>query len=174
MIQGGQHQMRQAFLGTDSDDGFAFRVDVDLIAILVPARDRPAQARDTTGGGVAMGVFTLSDLHQLFHDMRRRRAIGVAHAQVDDVLATAASGHLQFSGDVENVRGETIDARKAARSLVSHAFLEQRKRPEPSERRRPLRWPGRTIISAAGFVESPAETISRAAQSLVAGMKRYS
>ncbi|NKZ98814.1 hypothetical protein GTA26_25965 [Rhodococcus hoagii] len=41
-----------------------------------------------------MGIVALSDLHQLFDDMRRRGAIGVTHAQVDDVLATAAGSHL--------------------------------------------------------------------------------
>ena len=27
MVEGRQHQVRQAFLGADGDDGFAFRVD---------------------------------------------------------------------------------------------------------------------------------------------------
>ena len=89
-----------------------------------------------------MGVITLGDLHQLLDDVRRGRAIGVAHAQVDDVLATAAGSHLEFGSDVEDVRGETIDAREAARrTWIGHGFLCRRKRPEPSERRWPLRRP---------------------------------
>ncbi|MCY1423752.1 hypothetical protein D9M71_394750 [compost metagenome] len=72
-----------------------------------------------------MSVIALGDLYQFFNDVRRRGAVGVAHAQVDDVLATTACGHLEFGGDVEDVRGETINARKAARrTLVSHGFLE--------------------------------------------------
>ena len=71
-----------------------------------------------------MGVFTLGNLHQLLDDVRRGGAVGVAHAQVDDVLATAAGGHLELGSDVEDVRGETIDARKAARrTWVGHGFL---------------------------------------------------
>jgi hypothetical protein len=77
--------MRQAFLGADGDDGFAFRVDVDRVAFLVPVGNRPAQARNALGRGVTVGVFTLGDLHQFFDDVRRRGAVGVAHAQVDDV-----------------------------------------------------------------------------------------
>ncbi|MNZ59380.1 hypothetical protein D3C78_774180 [compost metagenome] len=125
MIQGGKHQVSQAFLGTNGNDGFAFRVDLDLVAVFVPPRNRPAQARNATGCRVAMSVFTLGDLHQFFDDVRWRCPVGVAHAQVDDVLATTACGHLEFGGDVEDVRGETINARKAARrTLVSHGFLE--------------------------------------------------
>ncbi|MCY1183139.1 hypothetical protein D9M73_237390 [compost metagenome] len=71
-----------------------------------------------------MGVFTLGDLYQLLDDVRRGGAIGVAHAQVDDVLATTAGSHLELGGDVEDVGGETIDARKAARrTWVGHGFL---------------------------------------------------
>ncbi|MDT4837298.1 hypothetical protein FQZ97_710280 [compost metagenome] len=62
-----------------------------------------------------MGVFALGDLNELLHDMRRGGAVGVAHGQVDDVLAAAACGHLEFGGDVEDVGGETIDARETAR-----------------------------------------------------------
>ncbi len=68
-----------------------------------------------------MGVFALGDGAELLDDVRRRRPVGVAHAEVDDVLAAAASGHLQFGGDVENVRGKAFDARETAlRTDISH------------------------------------------------------
>gem|GEM_PF-6943340 len=124
LVESSQHQVRQAFLRADGDDGFTFRVDLDLVAFLVPVGDGPTQARDATRGGVAVGIFTLGDLHQLFDDVRWGGAVGVAHAQVDDVLATAAGSHLEFGSDIEDVRGETIDARKAARrTWVGHGFL---------------------------------------------------
>ncbi|OMP13380.1 hypothetical protein COLO4_01793, partial [Corchorus olitorius] len=125
VVQGSQHQVCQAFLGADGNDGFALGVDLDLVAVLVPARNRAAQTGDASGSGIAVGVFTLGDLHQLLDDVRRRGPVGVAHAQVDDVLATTARGHLEFGGDVEDVGGETIDARKTARrTLFGHDFLE--------------------------------------------------
>jgi hypothetical protein len=116
--------VRQAFLGTDGDNGFAFRVDIDLVAFLVPVGNRPAQTRNALGRRVTVGVFALGDLHQFFDDMRRRGPVGVAHAQVDDVFTTTTGGHLQLGGDVENVRGESIYARKAARrTLFGHCCL---------------------------------------------------
>jgi hypothetical protein len=70
-----------------------------------------------------VGVFTLGDLYQLLDDVRRRGAIGVAHAQVDDVLATAAGGHLQLGGDVENVGGDDRCAQSGAANLGWPWFL---------------------------------------------------
>ena len=49
---------------------------------------------------------------KLGHDVRGRRAIGVAHAHVDDVFAPAAGGHLQFARDVEHVGRQALDAGK--------------------------------------------------------------
>ena len=118
VVQGGQHQVRQAFLGADGDNGFAVRVDIDGVAVFVPVRDGAAQARDAARGGVAVGVIALGDLHQFLDDMRRRGAVGVAHAEVDNVFATAARRHFQLGGDVEDVGGETINARKTARRTV--------------------------------------------------------
>ena len=116
--------MRQAFLGADGDNGFAFRVDIDFVALLVPIGNRPAQAWNAFGRRVTVGVLTLGDLHQFFDNVRRRGAVGIAHAQVDDVFTTAASGHFQLGGDVEHVRGESIYARKAARrTLFGHCCL---------------------------------------------------
>jgi hypothetical protein len=71
-----------------------------------------------------MGVFALGDSDQFFDDVRRRGAVRVTHAQVDDVFATTTGGHLQLGSDVEYVRGESIYARKAARrTWVSHCCL---------------------------------------------------
>ena len=118
--------MRQAFLGTDGDDGFAFRVDIDLVAVLVPAGNRPAQPRNALGGGVAVGVFALGDGDQFLDDMRRGGPVGIAHAQVDDVFAAPTRSHLQLGSDIENIGGKTIDARKAARrTLFGHCCLEK-------------------------------------------------
>jgi len=78
LVQGGQHQVRQAFLGTDGHDGFRLGVDIHFITVLVPARNRPAQARNAFGGGVTVGVFTLGDGDHFFHDMWWGRAVRVA------------------------------------------------------------------------------------------------
>ena len=71
-----------------------------------------------------MSVFTLRDGAEFFDDVGRCRAVRVTHAEIDDVFATAAGGHLQLGSDIENVGGESIYARKASRrTLVCHVCL---------------------------------------------------
>jgi hypothetical protein len=43
--------------------------------------------------------------NQLVYDVPGGGPVGVAHAEVDDVLSTVAGGDLHFAGDVEDVRG---------------------------------------------------------------------
>ena len=43
-------------------------------------------------------------LDQLGHDMRGRGLVGIAHAEVDDVLAGAPGLQTQFADRVEDVR----------------------------------------------------------------------
>jgi hypothetical protein len=69
-VQRGQHQVGQALLGADGDDGFRVRVDIDGVAVLVPLADGPAQARNALAGRVAVGVGPLRDLGELGHDVR--------------------------------------------------------------------------------------------------------
>ena len=71
-----------------------------------------------------MRVLTLGDGAELFDNMRRGRAVRVAHAEVDNVLTTAPCSHFQLGRNIENIRGESIDARKASRrTLVCHKCL---------------------------------------------------
>jgi hypothetical protein len=51
-------------------------------------------------------------LDQLVGDVLRRRAVRIAHAHVDDVFAAPTCGHLQLSGDAEDVGGQAFDAGK--------------------------------------------------------------
>ena len=123
-IERGQHQVRQALLGADGDDGFRIRIELDGVAGLVPLGDRPAQARDALGSRVAMGVGPAHGIDQFIDDVRRRGAIRIAHRHVDNVFATAARRQLELGGDIEHIGRQAIDARKFARSLgVSHGSL---------------------------------------------------
>ena len=114
-IERGQHQVRQPFFRTDGDNGFAVRIDLHAIALAVPARDGAAQARYALGGGITVRIGPLRHSAQLLDDMRRRGAIRIAHAEVDDVFAAAARGHLQLGSDIEDVRGKTFDAFESTR-----------------------------------------------------------
>jgi hypothetical protein len=55
-------------------------------------------------------------LDQLVDDVLRRRPVGIAHRQVDHVLAAAARRHLQLVGDVEDVRRKAPDSLKLSHS----------------------------------------------------------
>ena len=52
----------------------------------------------------------LRGLDELVDDVLGRGAVGIAHAEVDDVFAAAAGGDLHFAGDVEDVGGQTLNA----------------------------------------------------------------
>ncbi len=49
-------------------------------------------------------------LDQLLDDMRRRRHVGIAHAEIDDVLAFRARLRLELVHALENVRRQTLYA----------------------------------------------------------------
>ncbi len=83
-----------------------------------------------------MRIGTLGNRTQFLDDMRWCRAVRVTHAEVDNVFAAPTRSHFQFSSDIENIRGETIDTRKTAfRTEFSHRFLRFTLAPGPSERR---------------------------------------
>ncbi len=109
-VERGEHEVREAFLGADRDDRLAVHVEIDVPAALVPLGDGAAQPRDAFRNGVTVRILALGDLDQLVHDMARRGSVGIAHREVDDVLARAASRHLQLVGDVEDVRRQALDA----------------------------------------------------------------
>ena len=64
-----------------------------------------------------MRIVALRGLDELVHDMLGRHTIRIAHAHVYDIFATTTRFRLEFGGDIENVGGQTIDARKDARRL---------------------------------------------------------
>ena len=104
-VEHGEAEVGDALLGADGDDGLGLGVEVDVVAALVPVADGLAQAGQAAGERVAMGGGLLRGLDQLVDDVLGRGAVGVAHAEVDDVFAALAGGGLQFAGDVEYVRG---------------------------------------------------------------------
>ncbi len=71
-----------------------------------------------------MRIRALGDGAEFFHDMRRRSAVRVAHTEINNVFAAPTRSHFQFSGNIKNIRGETIDTRKTAfRTGISHTYL---------------------------------------------------
>ncbi len=72
-----------------------------------------------------MRIRALGHGAEFFNDMRRCRAVRVAHAEIDNIFAAPTRSHFQLSSDVKNVRGKAFDTRKTAFGTeVSHRFLD--------------------------------------------------
>src|SRR6185437_5360654 len=96
------------FLGTDRDDRFRVRIKLDSVAALVPIGYREAQLVDSARDRVAMVGRLGCGLDQLGDDMGGRGRVGIAHAEIDDVLALAPGLQTQFANRVEDVRWQPL------------------------------------------------------------------
>src|ERR1700679_3583832 len=96
--------MRDALFGADGDDGLGVGIEFDAVAALVPIADGLTQARNAFGERVAMGGVARGGLDELGNDVRRGGAVGIAHAEVDDVFAAASRLGLHLASGVEDVR----------------------------------------------------------------------
>ena len=56
-----------------------------------------------------MCIAALRRFYQLVDDVLRRRLIRVAHAEIDDVLASGAGPLLEIADDVEHVGRQPLD-----------------------------------------------------------------
>src|SRR5580658_9058955 len=102
--------MGDALFGADGDDGLGFGIEIDAVACLVPVADGLAQAGQAARNGVAMRGRLAGSFNELVDDVGGRCAVGIAHAEVDDVFAAAAGGGLHLAGDVEDVGGQALNA----------------------------------------------------------------
>jgi hypothetical protein len=66
----------------------------------------------------------LGSFDQFFDDMTRRRLIGIAHAQVDDILAAAARFYFHCVYDTENVWRQSLDPGEPLRHYDLFLFNE--------------------------------------------------
>ena len=105
-----QRQVRQAFLGADGHNRLAVHVDIDVVATLVPLADGAPQARYAARHRIPVRVFALGGFDELVHDMPGRGAIGIAHPEVDDVLAAPTRLRLDLVDDVEDVGWQPLYA----------------------------------------------------------------
>ena len=68
---------------------------------------RPPQALDAARSGIAVGTRIAGGFDQLVDDVRRRRHVGIAHAEIDDVFAARARSRLKAVDLFEDVRRQT-------------------------------------------------------------------
>ena len=107
-LQHREGQVGQTLLGPDGDDGFGFGVEDDAVAFAIPAADGHAQAGDAAGRRVAVVLGILRGFDQLGDDVLRGRQVGIAHAEVDDVL-TAGRALVLRSLTTANIWGQALD-----------------------------------------------------------------
>ena len=100
----------EAFLRAERGDDLRLGIELHAEAALVVGRLRPAQPRDALGRRVAVRARLRDRLDQLVDDVRRRRQVGIAHAEVDDVGAARARCRLQPVDLGEDVGRQTLDA----------------------------------------------------------------
>ena len=116
----GRCQVRQPFLGAEGGDHLGFRVQPDVEAPLVVAGQRPPQSGNALADGIAMGARVLHRLDQLGDDVRRRRAVGIAHAEIDDVLAGNPGLRLRRVDLGEHVGRQAADAVELTGRIGAH------------------------------------------------------
>ena len=105
-------EVGEAFLRTQRDDHLAVGIEIDGEAARVIIGLRLPQALDTLRCRIAVRVRIARDLGELVDDMRGRRAVGIAHAEIDDVLAAGARRRLHridLGEDIGRQAADTVE-----------------------------------------------------------------
>ena len=108
-LEEGQHQVGEPFLRADRGDGLGLGVQLDAEALPVPAGDGDPEPADAARGRVAVVPRVLRGLDELVDDVPGRRAIRVAHAEVDDVLAPGPRLDLEVGDRGQDVGRQPLD-----------------------------------------------------------------
>ena len=105
-------EIGQALLRAQRDDDLALGIELDVEAALVIGRLRLAQAGDAARRRIAVGARVGGGLDQLGDDVRRGRQVGIAHAEIDHVLAGGAGACLHGVHFREDVGRQALQAVK--------------------------------------------------------------
>ena len=100
----GLRHIGEAFLGAERGDDLGLGVELHAKAARVIGALRPAQPLDAARRRIAVGAGIAHRLDQLLHDMRRGRHVGIAHAEIDDVVASRAGLRLELVDLLKHVR----------------------------------------------------------------------
>ena len=103
-------EVGQPLLGAEGDDDLALGIDLDIEAAGVIAGAGAAQPGDAARHRIAVGLRVLHRLDELGDDVRRGRAVGIAHAEIDHVAPGGARLGLQRVDLAEDVGRKALDA----------------------------------------------------------------
>ena len=107
----------EAFLGAERGDDLRFRIELYAETPRVIGGLGAAQTGNPFGRRIAVGARLADGLFELLDDVRRRRQIGIAHAEIDDVGAAIARRRLGAIDHLEHVRRQAADAIKLFHDL---------------------------------------------------------
>ena len=118
-----EREVRQGVLGAHGRDGLRVRVERDAEVGGVPLADLLSQLRYPARERVPVVALVLGRLGELVDHRARRRAVGIAHAEVDDVEARAAGLGPHRVDFRENVLGELPYAVEGLPVEESHGLI---------------------------------------------------
>ncbi len=102
----------EAFLRAERGDDLRFGIELHAEAARVISGLGAAQPGNSLGRRIAVGARLADGLLQLLDHVRRRRQVGIAHAEIDDVGAAVARRRLGAIDLLEHVRRQAADAVK--------------------------------------------------------------
>ena len=105
-------EVGEPFFRAEGDDDLFFRVELDPEAPSVIGSTSSAQTGDAARDRVAMSSWILHRFNELGDDVRRRRPVGIAHAEIDDVASGGARLGFQRVDLGKDIRGKALDAIK--------------------------------------------------------------
>ena len=111
----------EAFLGAERRDDLGVGIELHAETARVIAGLGAAQPGNALGGRIAVGARLAERLLQLLDDMRRRRQVRIAHAEIDDIGAAVAGGRLGAVDLLEHIGRQTANAVKFFHGNVSLA-----------------------------------------------------
>src|SRR5262249_16906690 len=111
-------EVREALLGADRRARLRLRVELDAEPAAVQIGDREPELRDAATRRVAVVARVADRLAELVDRDRRRRDVGVAEPQVDDVGAGPPRLHLQRLDGAEHVGRERVDPTEVHPSIT--------------------------------------------------------
>src|SRR5262245_53811720 len=100
----------EPFLGAERGDDLSVRIELHAEAAAIIGRLRTTQSGNTARRRVAVGTRLAQRVFEFFDDVRGRRQIRIAHAEIDDVRTRVAGLRLCLVHLFENVRRQTANA----------------------------------------------------------------
>ena len=98
------HFKKRGTIGAERGDDLGLGIEFDAEAAVIIGGLGPAQARNSPRRRISVGAGLAHRFDQLFDDMGRRRHVGIAHAEIDDVFATSARLRLEAVHLFEDIR----------------------------------------------------------------------